>query len=207
MSSVRSPSPERISEIIRKHAHDVRNGLNSLDLQAMLLAEVIESPEARQTLERMRAQLKKLESAVKSLSIKFVEPQISRTAARDLMAVWRHHGASISPPPEIDWSDALGTEMIDVDLKAISVVLSELVTNAAVGRRKLNGSARCENRHVVYELRQPAESSDERFQSADKTAADADDLRFLVELSGGKFARAISPSTGELVTTLSFAVA
>ena len=46
-----------IERIIRKHVHDVRNSINSLNLQAVFLSEVTADPEVGGTLSRMRAEL------------------------------------------------------------------------------------------------------------------------------------------------------
>ena len=67
--------PVLIQHIIHKHVHDVRNSINSLDLQAVLLEDQGTDPEVAATLKGMRAELTQLEATVKALQFKFSGPQ------------------------------------------------------------------------------------------------------------------------------------
>ena len=77
--------PTRIQKIIRQHVHDVRNSINNLDLQAVLLEDLGTDPEAAATLKGMRAEFTQLEAVVKALQSQFVGPQPGTTTAEDSM--------------------------------------------------------------------------------------------------------------------------
>lgn len=200
-------SPQETAAIIHQHAHDIRNGLNNLDLQAALLTDEFVDVEARQTLERMRMQVRKMEAAVKALSIKFAEPQISRTPAREVLEQWKYQSAEASSTVNVAWFDALGSEMIAVDLNAVVMVLCELLVRASrAGRRPLAGGGRRQGNNVVFELRETLRQPAVQAQAVEVEAAGPADLRRLIELNGGEVDRAQSPDTREIVTSLSFAL-
>ncbi|MDZ4742636.1 MAG: hybrid sensor histidine kinase/response regulator [Verrucomicrobiota bacterium] len=73
-----------IQKIIRQHAHDVRNSINNLDLQTVLLEDLGTDPEVAETLKGMRAEFTQLEVTVKALQSKFAEPQPGTPTADDL---------------------------------------------------------------------------------------------------------------------------
>ncbi len=79
--------PLLIQQIIHKHVHDVRNSINSLGLQAVLLEDQGTDPEVAATLKGMRAEMTQLEATVKALQVKFTEPQPSTVADLDLKQV------------------------------------------------------------------------------------------------------------------------
>ena len=76
--------PALIQQIIHKHVHDVRNSINSLNLQAVLLEDQGTDPEVAATLTGIRAELTRLEATMKALQLKFSEPQPSTVADDDL---------------------------------------------------------------------------------------------------------------------------
>jgi len=76
--------PTLIQQIIHKHVHDVRNSINSLDLQAVLLEDLGTDPEVAATLKGMRAEFSQLEATVKALQSKFTGPQPNTVTADDL---------------------------------------------------------------------------------------------------------------------------
>jgi len=75
--------PKNIQRIIHQHVHDVRNSINNLDLQAVLLEDIGTDPEVAETLKGMRAEFTQLEATVKLLQSKFAAPQSSMLKADD----------------------------------------------------------------------------------------------------------------------------
>jgi len=76
-----------IQRIIRNHVHDVRNSINNLDLQAVLLEDLGTDPEVAATLKGMRAEFTQLEATVKALQSEFAKPQPSTPTTDDLSQV------------------------------------------------------------------------------------------------------------------------
>jgi two-component system sensor histidine kinase/response regulator len=79
--------PTSIQQIIHQHVHDVRNSINNLDLQAVLLEDLGTDPEVAATLKGMRAEFAQLEATMKALLFKFAEPQSGTPTADDLIQV------------------------------------------------------------------------------------------------------------------------
>ena len=61
----------RVAGFIRQVTHDVRNGLNSMDLQAAYLAELITQPEAVEELRRLRGLIHSTARQLQSVSANF----------------------------------------------------------------------------------------------------------------------------------------
>src|SRR5947208_519401 len=70
-----SPGPNiplsRISGFVRQVTHDVRNGLNSMDLQAAYLNELLTDPEAIDELRRLRGLIQTTARQLQSISSNF----------------------------------------------------------------------------------------------------------------------------------------
>ena len=97
--------PTSIQRIIRQHVHDVRNSINNLGLQAVLLEDLGTDPEVAATLKGMRAEFTQLEATVKALHSKFVEPQPGTHTADDLMQVKEPQAAPMGERGEVESRD------------------------------------------------------------------------------------------------------
>ena len=193
--------PKQTEQIIRHHAHEVRNHLNGLDLEARLLAELSTDAGVLESLARTRAQLSHLEAAVKSLIFKFAEPQPIQLTAGDLLQLWKFQ---ISPWEDADhkisWSAPLVSRAVHLDAHAMVSVLRALVMAAwtRTPGAVLQGAVRTTAQTVSAELREPSP----------KTPPGAEALREdrrLVELNGGTLAAGEDRGAGQWVTTLTFA--
>ncbi|MEO8351834.1 MAG: hypothetical protein ABI680_08880 [Chthoniobacteraceae bacterium] len=121
----------KIAAFVRQHTHDLRNHLNGLDLEAALLSELVNDAEAVDSVKRMRAQVRKLASDLRSLSARFAEPKPDPTpfTAADFVAICEDQADSLAmelvvtanPPPET---------LINVDGTAISHAFREILANA-----------------------------------------------------------------------------
>ncbi|WP_395747887.1 hypothetical protein [Prosthecobacter sp.] len=149
----------RVAAFVRQHTHDVRNGLNSLDLEASFLQELVPDGEAGTSVARVRKQVRGLAQHLRTLSMIVQEPSpaIGKTPARSLMKIWREKHASITGAPEVTWDDHLGDEQVDVDVEFIATVFNELLLNAMAFSRGavLKISARSEGGRVIFELKEP----------------------------------------------------
>lgn len=86
--------PALIQQIIHKHVHDVRNSINCLDLQAVLLEEQGTDPEVAATLTGIRAELPGFnaatEAANSSCPTKKIQTPHPTTGGRE---AHKHHNA------------------------------------------------------------------------------------------------------------------
>lgn len=150
---------ERVAAFMRQLTHDVRNGLNGLDLETALLEEVVADGEGQDCVERLRRQLRVLAGQMRALSVSFQDPEpiAAPIAARELFLIWREQHASLADAPEVRWVDELGDEMVSVDAGLMAAVLTELLTNAAAFSPAgvATATARREGNEVAFELREP----------------------------------------------------
>lgn len=150
---------KRMSEFVRQHTHDVRNGLNSLDLEATYLAELVTDSEAVASVERIQRQLRTLAQQLRGLSMKFQSPQplAAPMAARVLLQIWREKHQALPKAPEVRWEDELGSEEVNVDVGMMAAVFQELLTNAAAfsTHAPMTVTARVADREIILELREP----------------------------------------------------
>src|SRR5688500_12912920 len=102
----------RVSAFIRQHTHDVRNGLNSVDLESALLKDMLPQGDAQAALARIRKQVRSLTEQMRSLSALFQSnaPMAGPMPARSLMTIWQEKHAAMPKAPEIQWKDELGDE-------------------------------------------------------------------------------------------------
>jgi hypothetical protein len=193
-----SPQDSRVNAIMRKHAHDVRNYVNCLDLDASFLEELVADPEAVTTVQRMRGQLRQLDLVVKSLSVKFAEPRPVTITAADLLQLWQHQvtvfdGSSGS----IAWLAPTELKVVTLDPGVIVIVLRELTMEAATRCRSVKAGVRTSADEVTAYIEEagkgvPSDELGERL--------------LLVAANGGRLHRAHDVVAGIWVTSLSFPV-
>lgn len=149
----------RLAAFVRQHTHDLRNGLNSLDLETAFLEEFISDDEGRASLSRVRQQVRGLAQQLRAMSGLFQEPQpfLAPLAARELMLIWREQHESLPEPPAVEWVDEIGDEKVQVDAELMATVFRELLANAHAFRdgQPAIATVRREGGEVVFDLREP----------------------------------------------------
>ena len=150
----------RIATFVSHHTHNVRNGLNSIDLEAALLQELSTDAETTSSLERIRKQLRTLVLQLRTLSGQIHEPHPAPgpISARVLFVIWRQkHAALLPDAPEVTWLDEVGEEKVNVDVEMMATVFRELLVNAALFSKgvPVTVSARSEAGQVVFEMSEP----------------------------------------------------
>lgn len=192
---------DRMTKIVRRHAHDVRNHLNVLDFDATLLGALISQPEAVAILQRMRVDLAQLDAAVKALGLRFEAPRPVVVAAGDLLQLWKlevnRMGLVGSP---VDWSAVHETAPVTVDPNAVVSVLRE-VTLAACKRAcglPLKASVWTDGASVVVDLLEPAHGVPMPEDLIEESAR-------LIKANGGRLSHIQNAATQEWLTTLTFA--
>ena len=149
----------RVAEFVRQHTHDVRNGLNSLDLETALLNELVVDGEATASVGRIRKQLRAITLQLRTLAALFQEsqPVAAPIEARVLLQIWREKHAALQDVLEVQWVDELGDERVSVDVEMMATVFRELLTNATEFSTgdPVTVTARAKNGEVIFELREP----------------------------------------------------
>ena len=155
LSVLELPWP-RVAAFVRQHTHDVRNDLNSLDLEGALLAEMITDEEAKESIARMRKQIRQAAGKLKALSAKFGDPRplVAGILASDLFEIWQEQSRTLSKPLELNWASKLRDESVSVDAALIALTLRELLDNASAFSpgSKITASAYPHENRVHFEL-------------------------------------------------------
>lgn len=150
---------KRVAEFVKQHTHDVRNGLNSLDLETAFLKELVDDEEATASVGRIQKQLRSLALQLRTLSARFQNPQPvpGPIAARVLLQIWREKHLALTAPLEVRWVDELSDEQVNVDVEMMAAVFRELLANAAAFSTggPVSVTARTTKAGVSFELREP----------------------------------------------------
>ena len=130
---------ERVGALVRQLTHDVRNGLNGMELQAAFIAELLNDPldeaDARLALKRLRTLIAEHGKMLQRRSARFqVErPNFVTYPAKHFVEDFRARLAKTLPDfaPQVAWTEDLAGEAIAVDVEMIFAALGEFVQNAA----------------------------------------------------------------------------
>lgn len=159
MTSEPEISWDLLAKFMRQHTHDVRNGLNSLDLEAAYLREIVTDDEARASAVRVREQVRVLADQLRSMSALFQIPQcyIAPLAASELMLIWREQYNAMPNRPVVEWVSEVGEEKVNVDAGMMATIFQELLLNAYSFRdgEPAVASVRSSGGSVTFEIREP----------------------------------------------------
>lgn len=210
----------RIAAFMRHYAHELRNHLNGFDLEAALLAELVQDGEASASVARLRTQIRQLTGSIQSLTAHFADPRPNRSpiGAREIFLVFQDQVPAVAKAPRIEWTHSLGEESVNVDACDLARAVCELLTNArdfGIGAT-MKADARVSEGRVLYVFAEPksAPINTEKwgytpFLSTRRGGCGLGllDIRRLVEASGGNVTHQYSPERKELLTTFGFDVA
>jgi len=208
-----------LAQFLRQHTHDVCNDLNGLDLEAVLLADLAPGREAGESVARIRGQIRQLAADLRGLSAKFIDPKPTRAlyAARELFLIWQDQLATLDPAPTAQWSDASGTEQVNVDAGNLAHVFLELLANAqAFGTgAPVLAAARVEDTRAIFELREPKDAPVDPATWGNAPFASMRHGHYglglwaaqrTIAANGGEVRRHFAQDAMELITTLLFPV-
>ncbi|HEX4665897.1 MAG TPA: hypothetical protein VH207_04805 [Chthoniobacterales bacterium] len=142
--------------------HDLRNHLNALELQAAFLNEIVEQPEAKEELNRLRnltsevgAQLQKLSNQLGKIQVNPM-PYLAAEFVEDLRASLVL--AAAEEAAGIQWKVSLGAEKIEADPLLLQEAFLELFRNAFAhdrGQDPLVFEARAAGDRLEFALCEP----------------------------------------------------
>lgn len=151
-----------VTKFIGQLSHNLRNHLNAVELQIALLGEIIEGPEAKAEIERLREMTGEMCAHLQKLSatIEKVNPQTIRYPAADFLEDLRTRLTREQPGQStaIDWNISLDEEMLEIDPELLSEAFVELFANARRhGRTEgaLVFEVRREDNTIECSLREP----------------------------------------------------
>lgn len=198
--------PSEARAVIRRHVHDLRNMIYSMDLE---IACLLEDPAARScvaTLQKIRHQLAVTERGLGSLSVRFVEPALGIAAAADLFHNWRQQINKLRQGSPVTWEEPDCGAAITVDFSAVVAVLCEICLEAKSGAdtAPLMTGLTEDPREVVFFVREPA--SEESHRDTPPEVQQWAEWERMITISGGQLERTHDSLRAHSVTRLRFPV-
>jgi len=151
----------RLVHFVRQVTHDVRNGLNAIDLQAAFIAEIAGEGEVAEELGKLRRMVTHVTHGMQELSGRFGElrPTVMMYPVEEFMqglkeAVEKEFETQAK---RIVWEVKLGDEEMEMDYQLLQNVLLELISNAIFfreGDQAIHCTAWSEKGTVHFEVRQ-----------------------------------------------------
>jgi len=149
----------RVAHFARQHSHDVRNGLNSLDLEAELLCDIVTDPEATDSIGRIQKQVRSVVGQLRTLANLFQEPSpiAAPIPASALLRIWHEKRDALPTPPEVTWVDELSGAEVTADVEMMAHLFQVLLENAThfSAGAHLTASALAKEGKVIFELCEP----------------------------------------------------
>jgi signal transduction histidine kinase len=151
----------RVIQLVRQVTHDVRNGLNAIDLQAAFVAEIAGEGEVGEELGKLRRMVCHVTRDMQELSSRFGE---LRPVFMDYPVQEFLQGLKEAVEEEFEnqakrivWEVKVGDEEMEMDYSLLLSVLMELTRNAIYfreGDQAIHFTARNDGEYVVFEVRQ-----------------------------------------------------
>jgi signal transduction histidine kinase len=151
----------RVVNFVRQVTHDVRNGLNAIDLQAAFLAEIAGGGEVGEELGKLRKMVNHVTRDMQELSGRFgeVRPVVMMYPVGEFL-----QGLKQSVDEEFDtqakrivWEDKVNNDEMEMDYNLLLVALIELIRNAIYfreGDQAIHFTTWAEKGRVIFEVRQ-----------------------------------------------------
>lgn len=155
------PWPETV-KFIGQFNHDIRNHLNAIELQSAFLAEIIEEPEAKSEVQRLREMTAAMGADLQKLSSQLskINPSTMSYQGNELFEDLQSKITATYPDEKaaIEWRSSLGQEPVAIDPHLLIEAFTELFTNAFThsrGSGPLVFSASPKEGALVFTLREP----------------------------------------------------
>lgn len=126
------PTPEfslaELNQSVRRHAHDLRNCINYIELETTLLLEINADPETRSQLQMMKGELAVVTNLLRSLSARVSPLKLEPTPLMEIFSKWRKQLHLPATGPQIVWDTAQLGVFIFTDTHLLVALLGELLT-------------------------------------------------------------------------------
>lgn len=132
-SDLRVPMPN-VVQFVRQLSHDLRNQLNAAELQSAYMKEIAADAEMKEEVQRLRAILGEMSSALQKLSTSLIIPKLTEMPyeAAAFLEDLQHKARTqfADKANELEWQVQLSDEMISIDPQILQQAILELVGNA-----------------------------------------------------------------------------
>jgi len=168
MSDTRQPSDNspaiplpQLVTFVRQITHDVRNGLNAMDLQAAFLGEIAGHGELAEEVGKLRRMISHVTDDMQQLSQRFGElrPVLMNYPVQEFLQGLKQavEEEFETQAKRIVWEVKVGDEEMEMDYNLLLSVLLELTRNSIFfreGDQAIHFTARNDGASVVFQVRQ-----------------------------------------------------
>lgn len=151
-----------VVQFLRQLIHDLRNHLNAGELQSAYIAEIADSPELKEEVQRLRGMISELGANLQSLNSALSQPKLTTMSypAADFLADLRQKWTTDHPEEDakLQWSMQVGTASLEIDPQVLLPALIELFANAFQhdrGEGVISVEAQIEGDRLVMTIREP----------------------------------------------------
>jgi K+-sensing histidine kinase KdpD len=207
-----------IVRFVRQLSHDLRNGLNAVELQAAYLAEVAETAELKDEVKRLREMIAQVGGSLQQLTIKVAPPSptFMPYRAADLVDDLKQKLDSLGHGAKVTWENGeLNEAMLNIDPQLLQQAFLELFTNAfqhQPGQGPIIAAGKIDNDRFVFTLREPKkgfEMSTENWGreplknvGRGQYGLGLNRIRGIVEAHTGEFSASYDTAASVLLTTV-----
>jgi K+-sensing histidine kinase KdpD len=158
---IQVPMPD-VVKFMRQFGHDLRNHLNAAELQAAYIAEILEDPELKNEVKRLRAMISSVGTSLQNVTSALSAARLTPMpyGAADLLEDLRQKLVADYPDEgaKIEWSVQVGDATLQIDPQSLQPALMELFANAFRHDRAegvISVEARIEGDRFVCTIREP----------------------------------------------------
>jgi hypothetical protein len=166
--------------LVRRHAHDVRNGLNGFEIETSLLEVIHADSRTQDCIRRMRNQGNIIELALRFLLNRFAEPQIEAFPAVDVFNLWKSRGTRLSNFDLVTWVSEAEDALISVDASMVADLLCEGISYAR--GTSIEASVMRDGAEVRFQIRQRSESDQANLTAVNEWP----EMEGIVQRNGGR---------------------
>jgi signal transduction histidine kinase len=143
-----------VAVMIKRHAHDVRNTLNGMELELTLLGEATTDPAMREAVDRLRQAGAEISRLLRGLSSKYANESHCVVPAVQVAEQWSADSRHVAPGVQLKWKVNFLDENILVDPGLIRSLLGDLVDTAIKinGRSPLQISCYSDGDRALFEI-------------------------------------------------------
>ncbi|MEP6603607.1 MAG: ATP-binding protein [Spartobacteria bacterium] len=208
-----------VVRFVRQLSHDLRNHLNAVELQSVLLNELTDDPELKGEVKRLREMLSTVGGALQKVSASLTIPKLTLMPYRagDLFEDIRKKFENDFPAKKtlVQWNVDLAEAMLEVDPQLLQQVLLELLDNAfregspaqpiAVSARRANNGVTLTMREAKTQFDRPTEEWGRgplRHVSHGHYGLGLNRARGIIEAHGGSLKAEYDSGSSTLITTV-----
>ena len=160
MDSSTFPSSD-LAWLIKRHTHDVRNALNGMECELILLEENCTDAGTREAVNRLRQAGIEIGKLMQGLSAKIGMEPPGALAALQIAERWNIDARPIAAGVPLQWDIQLTDEIVRVDSGLIRSLLKEVLEMVirSSSQRPLQITCRSEKAQVLFEISIPGESA------------------------------------------------